>query len=326
MGRFVLLAIAVLVAWAVAPNTTIALGTFALAVFIAYRYVRHAKRERTPNAQQLAQRLDTVRMMSGTQFELFVADLFSAMGHNTRVLGGSGDQGVDVIVDYQGERVAVQCKNYSKAVGNKPVQEVYAGSRYHGCDSAWVVAPAGFTKGAVELARRVGVTLYDASALRTWIRRIDKQERDNQGGTPANQTRRIVDLDAGNIKRKGSTTMEGSMEKHTISVGTDGYEETVAFTAKKLGTAIVNGGDGTGGLDFTVYRLPDDTYRVLAESDGIRLLEPSNYVDVFTTDQPVEYGRWTYEEAEADETYGEFFMKFMAKHPAGRKHVVRDLD
>jgi restriction system protein len=326
LGRFILLAIAVLVAWAVAPHTTIVLGTFALAVFIAYRYVRHTKRSRTPNAHQLVQRLDSVRMMSGTQFELFVADLFRAMGHSARVLGGSGDQGVDVILDYQGERVAVQCKNYGKAVGNKPVQEVYAGARYHGCNSAWVVAPAGFTKGAVELARRVGVTLYDASALRTWIRRIDKQERDKQGGTPANQTRRTVDLDTGIIRRKGNTMMESGTEKHTISVGVGEYGETVAFTANKLGTAEVNGGSGSGGLELTVYRLPDNTYRALAEQGDVRLLEPSNFLDVFTTDQPAEYGRWTYEEAEADETYGDMFTKFMAKHPAGRKHVVRDLD
>ena len=36
--------------------------------------------------------------MSGSQFELYVAGLLRAMGHNTRVLGGSGDQGVDLIV------------------------------------------------------------------------------------------------------------------------------------------------------------------------------------------------------------------------------------
>jgi len=195
-GGFVLLALAVLVALAAAPRTTLTLGAFALAVFIAHRYVRHAKSSRTPKAQQLVQRLEAVRLMSGTQFELFVADLFRAMGHNARVLGGSGDQGVDVILDYQGERVAVQCKNYAKAVGNKPVQEVYAGSRYHGCNSAWVVAPAGFTKGAEELARRVGVTLYDARAIKTWINRIDEKEVATQGSKSDTPTqRRTVDLD-----------------------------------------------------------------------------------------------------------------------------------
>jgi hypothetical protein len=42
--------------------------------------------------------------------------------------------------------------------------------------------------------------------------------------------------------------------------------------------------------------------------------------------QPAEYGRWTYEEAASDPTYGEMFTKFMEQHPEGRKREVRDLD
>ncbi len=79
-------------------------------------------------------------------------------------------------------------------------------------------------------------------------------------------------------------------------------------------------------MDFTVYRLPDNTYRAVVESEGISLLVPSNFVETFGKGQDAEYGRWTYEEAERDETYGEMFTKFMAQHPAGRKRQVRDLD
>jgi hypothetical protein len=114
------------------------------------------------------------RAMSGTQFELYVAGLLRAMGHNTTVLGGSGDQGVDLIVDYFGERVAVQCKNYAKPVGNRPVQEVFAGAKHHGCQQAWVVAPAGFTAGAFALARSVGVKLFDSASIRSWTSKVDK--------------------------------------------------------------------------------------------------------------------------------------------------------
>lgn len=129
---------------------------------------------KTPRAKELIWRFETVRAMSGTQFELYVASLLRAMGHNTRVLGGSGDQGVDLIVDYFGERIAVQCKNYAKPVGNKPVQEVCTGAKHHGCQQAWVVAPAGFTNGAFELARSVGVKLFAAGAIRAWIGEVDK--------------------------------------------------------------------------------------------------------------------------------------------------------
>jgi len=129
---------------------------------------------KTPTAKELTWRFETVRATSGSQFEYFVAGLLRAMGHNTRVLGGSGDQGVDLIVDYQGERVAVQCKNYEKPVGNRPVQEVYTGARHHRCQQAWVVAPAGFTNGASELAGSVGVKLFDARSIRSWVGEVDK--------------------------------------------------------------------------------------------------------------------------------------------------------
>src|SRR5215207_4819808 len=128
---------------------------------------------KTPTAKELTWRFETVRAMSGVQFELYVAGLLRAMGHNTRVLGGSGDQGVDLIVDYFGERVAVQCKNYAKPVGNKPVQEVYTGAKHHRCQQAWVVAPAGFTDGAFELARSVGVKLFASASIRAWVGEVD---------------------------------------------------------------------------------------------------------------------------------------------------------
>jgi restriction system protein len=61
-----------------------------------------------------------VRYMSGPQFEGFVAEIMRGLGYRATVLGGSGDQGVDVIATAGKERIAIQCKNYAKPVGNKP--------------------------------------------------------------------------------------------------------------------------------------------------------------------------------------------------------------
>ena len=129
-----------------------------------------------PGAKELYARFGAAGAMSGAEFELFVADVFGAMGHRARVVGGSGDQGVDVIVDLGGERVAVQCKNHGKPVGNRAVQQVYAGARHHGCSQAWAVAPAGFTEGAKALARSTGVALFDGAAIGRWIERADRAE------------------------------------------------------------------------------------------------------------------------------------------------------
>jgi HJR/Mrr/RecB family endonuclease len=98
--------------------------------------------------------------------------------------GGMGDQGVDIIVDPGSRRVAVQCKNHVRPVGNKPVQEVYAGARHHRCAEAWVVAPAGYTRGALELAESTHVSLHDAGSIRRWIGKVDALERERANDTP----------------------------------------------------------------------------------------------------------------------------------------------
>jgi len=153
---------------------TLLIGTVGAVARIAWHLWQ---RPTTPTALELSRRFESVRSMDGARFEAFVADLFRAMGHRVVLCGGAGDQGVDIIVYRRGERVAVQCKNHSRPVGNRPVQEVYAGARHHRCAEAWVVAPAGYTSGARDLARSTGVSLYDANTIRQWIRTVDRLEK-----------------------------------------------------------------------------------------------------------------------------------------------------
>ena len=110
--------------------------------------VRRRSTRQMPAASELAQLFKSRHLMSGPQFEAFMANVFKALGYKASVLGGAGDQGVDILlVDRNGQRIAVQCKNHSKPVGNRPVQEVFAGMKHHRCDQAWVVAPTGIRRG-----------------------------------------------------------------------------------------------------------------------------------------------------------------------------------
>jgi hypothetical protein len=156
------------------------IGSVVAILWVAW-YLR--SRPTTPTARELSLRFEEVRSMSGAQFEVFIADLFKAMGHRAVVLGGAGDQGVDVIVNRRGERVAIQCKNHRKPVNNKPVQEVFAGARHHRCVEACVVAPAGYTSGAIDLARSTEVSLFDADSIHQWIREVDKLEKERPSET-----------------------------------------------------------------------------------------------------------------------------------------------
>jgi HJR/Mrr/RecB family endonuclease len=110
--------------------------------------------------------------MSGREFEHFMADLFHTAGYKVDVVGGAGDQGVDLLLKEGRKRIAVQCKKYGKPVGNAAVSAVYAGAKHYGAKQAWVVAPEGYTKGAVQLAKSTGVRLVGRKGIDGLLRDV----------------------------------------------------------------------------------------------------------------------------------------------------------
>ena len=72
---------------------------------------------------------------------------------------------MDIIAHKDGERYAVQCKRYSHALGNSPVQEVVAGRAIYRCDHAIVMTNNYFTDGALRAAAANDVELWDRDYL-----------------------------------------------------------------------------------------------------------------------------------------------------------------
>lgn len=103
--------------------------------------------------------------MSGHEYEFYVAKQFEDQGFSTQVTKGSGDHGVDVLVEYADVRLAIQCKHYNSAVSNKAVQEVYSAKDIFECDLAAVVTNNTFTPAAREAAEKLGVYLLHHEAI-----------------------------------------------------------------------------------------------------------------------------------------------------------------
>ena len=114
--------------------------------------------------------------MDGISFEHWCADLLRKNGFtNVSVTPGSNDQGIDVLAYKDGLKYGVQCKCYSRDLGNKPIQEATAGRAVYGCDIAVVMTNRHFTKGAVEAAKATGVWLWDRDKLAQMVQTA-KQE------------------------------------------------------------------------------------------------------------------------------------------------------
>lgn len=122
--------------------------------------------------------------MDGYQYEKKCAELLKAKGFsNVQVTPGSGDQGIDVIGHQSGKKYGVQCKYYEGTVGNKAVQEVYAGAAYYSCDVALIITSSTLTKPAKELARKLQVEVWeniDAIYLQKHTAEYIKQEKERQ--------------------------------------------------------------------------------------------------------------------------------------------------
>ena len=98
--------------------------------------------------------------MTGYEYERACAEYLRKKGFKrVRVTKASRDQGVDILCKKHRKTYAVQCKYYATPVGNKAVQEVYAGADFYGCDRAMVISNNSFTKGAYELADTLEVEL-----------------------------------------------------------------------------------------------------------------------------------------------------------------------
>ena len=104
--------------------------------------------------------------MEGHDFEYWCAELLRRNGfYNVIVTRGSGDDGIDIVAFYDGQKYGIQCKRSYSRIGNKAVQEVYTGKTVYGCNIAAVLTNNYFTVSAVNTAQKTGVILWD----RNWI-------------------------------------------------------------------------------------------------------------------------------------------------------------
>ena len=137
-----------------------------LAVHIRYDQLceEYAPKFASPNP------MASVDHMDGHSFEQYCATVLQKNGFTgVYVTPSSGDHGVDVIAEKEGVRYAIQCKCYSSALGNTPVQEVCAGKSMYNCHVGVVMANNYFTAGAKQLAEKNGILLWDRDKLQQMI-------------------------------------------------------------------------------------------------------------------------------------------------------------
>lgn len=119
----------------------------------------------------------TVDGASPAEFEEIVRRLLERDGLRAEVVGGRGDQAVDVLaVDAADRTLAVQCKHTTRGrkVGSEVLYRINgtAGPVY-GATQSMVVTNGSFTRDAVAWGKQHGILLVDREALLAWAQDAD---------------------------------------------------------------------------------------------------------------------------------------------------------
>lgn len=109
------------------------------------------------------------RAMRSVEFEQYLERVFKLLGYNTQTTNTTGDQGVDLIVERAGHRIAVQVKGYLNSVSNSAIQEAFAGMRHYNCHSCAVITNSGFTQSAIDLAASTNCFLIHEDNFREFV-------------------------------------------------------------------------------------------------------------------------------------------------------------
>lgn len=138
---------------------------------------QHEWRREHMGLTQVEYELSRIDCMSGAEFEDWCAKLLTLCGFkDVKPTPASGDQGVDILAERSGVKYAVQGKCYSSDLGNKPVQEVYAGKMIYNCHVGVVATNRHFTPGGKSAAEATGVLLWDRDTLSEMMEPVLEQE------------------------------------------------------------------------------------------------------------------------------------------------------
>ena len=105
------------------------------------------------------------KRISWTQFENFLQNFFELKGYQVTRTKKSHDYGADLILIRPWESIVVQAKKTKNTVGVKAVQEIYTAKSFYQTQKAILITTSHFSKPALKLAEKIGVTCWDWEQL-----------------------------------------------------------------------------------------------------------------------------------------------------------------
>ena len=111
-------------------------------------------------------KLEDWKKLDGIEFEKIVALIYKGLGYTTKIIGGAGDRGIDIIMEKDDKRWFVQCKQM-EVVPPKYVREFYGSVISHlgEEEKGFLVTTGDFTTEGEEFIRDKHIELINGLKL-----------------------------------------------------------------------------------------------------------------------------------------------------------------
>jgi restriction system protein len=123
-----------------------------------------------------------LRGMKPSEFEDYIAELFSNLGYKTEVTGGSYDEGIDVIAEKDGIKYYIQCKKFiTSKVKVHDVRDFYGALADHLANGkGYFITTNSFTLEAEKFTEDKPIELINGFRLIEYIRLAEKNNKENK--------------------------------------------------------------------------------------------------------------------------------------------------
>jgi len=144
--------------------------------------LRPRENEEKEDAKRAGINIYALDNLSGREFEYFLKWLFEEMGYSVELTKITADSGVDLVVNKDSEKTAVQAKRYKRTmkISNNVILKTHGGKDIYGCNKSMVVATSYFTEQAIKDAKKLNIELWNRDTLSAKIDETNEKVRESQ--------------------------------------------------------------------------------------------------------------------------------------------------
>lgn len=139
--------------------------TFVLAVVWIMVFI--VKRNRRNYFYKQQEKISDLQAMHPKDFEEYLSEMYRRLGYSSKTTSYGKDHGIDVIIQKDGKKYAIQAKRYNNKnyVGEPEVRNFFGSYADSDYTSGFFITTSFFSRAAIEWSKNRNITLIDGGAL-----------------------------------------------------------------------------------------------------------------------------------------------------------------